>query len=321
MQTLPRTDVSVSPICLGTTKIGATLSQDESFELLDMLVELGGNFVDTAAVYSDWIQGIERGCSEKTLGRWRAARNPQGFVIATKGGHPDPETRKPRLDATSLRHDAAQSCERLGLDCLDLWYLHRDDPARPVEDILGPVIEMISEGLISNYGLSNWRSERLAEAWRCAGDNGWPFPVASQVEWNFAALATDDGSDLVAMDDTMIAWHRETGCAAIPYSAQAMGYFDRLESGTLKGRKAERYHSPLNRRIGAMLSELATKVDATPTETLVALLRHSPFPVIPVVGCRNVEQLRSSFRAVDLVLPRKDVAQIRGIAMSGLSET
>ena len=135
---IPGTKLSVSRLCLGGNRLGSALNQTESFALLDAFVAEGGNFIDTAHIYADWLPDAERSCSEKTIGRWLKSRGHGDIIVATKGGHPPLEAPGvARLDASSLRMDALASRANLGLDQLEIFYLHRDDPKRPVEGFCG----------------------------------------------------------------------------------------------------------------------------------------------------------------------------------------
>ena len=160
--TLPGTGLRVSRLCLGGNRLGGELDQDASFALLDGFVDHGGTFIDSAHVYADWIPGNERSSSEKTLGRWLKARGgARGVVIATKGGSPHvgaPGVR--RLDPASIRQDVTEALDNLGVAAIDLFYLHRDDPVRPVDDLLGTVEGLRKEGLIRHCACSNWAGIR-----------------------------------------------------------------------------------------------------------------------------------------------------------------
>ena len=311
--TIPRTALGVSPLCLGGNRLGAGLGRDESFALLDAFVAAGGNFVDTAHVYADWLPEIERSCSEKTLGRWRQTRGSgDGIVVATKIGHPDLSApAAPRLDRDSLRLDVAEALDNLRTDRLDLVYLHRDDPAADVADILGVLEELCGEGRISHYAASNWSAGRLQAAAAAAERHGWQGFVANQPEWSLAArISGSAAADLLAMDAGMLAWHRLTGAAAIPYSSQARGFFDKLGAGKIDQTTARAYDSAANRSRGVRLAALAARYGVSPTEAMLALFRLAPFPVIPVVGCHTSDQIRSSFRGADLMLDPADAAPL-----------
>ncbi len=310
---IPRTALSVSPLCLGGNRLGGQLDQGQSFALLDAFVEAGGNFIDTAHVYADWLPGVERSCSEKTIGRWLAARGiHDGIIVATKIGHPSlEEPGRSRLDRMSLRQDVVEAIECLRLDRLDLVYLHRDDPKLPAEEVLGALEELRGEGRIGHYAASNWTGERLEAASAAAQHRGWEGFRANQAEWCLASRnAGTAAPDLYATDSAMIAWHLRTGTAAIPYSAQARGYFDKLAGRALDEVTARNYDNPLNRKRGARLTEFAGRYGLTPTEAMLGLFRLLPFPVIPVVGCRDAAQIASSFRGISAAFQEGDAEDL-----------
>jgi aryl-alcohol dehydrogenase-like predicted oxidoreductase len=306
---LPGTGLDVSRLCLGGNRFGGALDQAASFALLDAFVEAGGNFVDTAHVYADWLPDVERSCSEKTIGRWLRARRPAGLVIATKGGHPRLDAPgRSRLDEASLRQDVSESLSFLGLERLDLFYLHRDDPQRPVGETLDVLETLRREGLMAHYGASNWSTARLRAARDVASRGGWAGFVANQPEWNLARRNPGAvADDLLAMDAEMLAFHQDTGLAAIPYSAQAKGYFDKAISGALDAATARLYDNPRNRELAERVTTVAAAHGATPTQVMLSALMRAPFPVVPVVGCRTPDQIASSFAAAKLDLDPAEV--------------
>ena len=305
---LPKTAYSVSRICLGGNRFGGDLDQDKSFELLDSFVEIGGNFIDSAHVYANWIPGNEKSSSEKMIGRWLASRKPAGLVIATKGGHPIDGVK--RLDLASLRQDASEACENLRVPMLDIFYVHRDDPSRPVAEILDSLEILRKEGLLRYYAASNWHVDRLKEAHRLAADKGIPGFIGSQCEWSLARRNPgSNAADLLAMDDAMLAYHAETGLAAIPYSSQAKGYFDKLATGDASA-LASAYDNAPNRRVSGLLNRLSVEYGASQTEIMLAAMLRVPFPVIPVIGPRNPDQLRSSVKCLTLDLADADVSAL-----------
>ena len=311
--TIPGTDLAVSPLCLGGNRLGGELDRDRSFALLDAFVEAGGNFLDTAHAYADWLPDAERSCSEKTIGRWRVARGVgDGIVIATKIGHPPLDSSgRSRLDRTSLRQDVFEALDNLGLSQLDLVYLHRDDPTRAAEDILGVLEELRREGRIAHYAASNWTAGRLGEADEAARRHGWQGFRVNQAEWSLASRNPGSvAADLCRMDADMIRWHRTGQIAAIPYSTQARGYFDKSAAGMVDAPTAASYDNPQSRYRAQKLGILAGTVGLTPTEAMLALFRLAPFVVIPVVGCRDASQVASSFRGIRTDLPRSDAREL-----------
>ncbi len=162
---LPGTSLSVSPLCLGGVPFGHTLSDKETFALLDRFVALGGNFIDTARIYSDWVPGETRR-SERVLGDWmQARRNRPSLVISTKGAHPFIESLDtPRSAVAEIRDDLEGSLRTLRLDTVDLYWLHRDDPTRSVGHFIDLLNAFVREGKVRHFGASNWSTERLRAA-------------------------------------------------------------------------------------------------------------------------------------------------------------
>jgi aryl-alcohol dehydrogenase-like predicted oxidoreductase len=303
MVTLPGTSLRVSSLCLGGNRLGAQLDQAASFALLNAFIDRGGNFIDTAHVYANWLPDVERSCSEKTIGRWLSARGAASHVVvATKIGHPplgNPKLR--RLDATSLRTDIEEALVNLGLPHLDLVYLHRDDPDRPADEILGALEEFRQAGLIRYYGASNWSAARLEVAQEVAHRHGWQGFSANQPEWSLAIRNSGSApNDLFAMDRRMYEWHAHHNVAAIPYSTQAKGYFDKVLTGSLDEATARAYDNPTNRVMADLLNTLALRTSATPTQVALNILTRGQVPTVPVIGPRTVKQIESSFDSLSI---------------------
>lgn len=300
---LPRTEFDVSPICLGGNRLGGELDQAASFALLDAYVGAGGNFIDSAHVYANWLAHVERSSSEKTIGRWLKARGyPKGLVIATKCGSPDvatPHIR--RLDEASIRQDANEALENLGVDSIDILYLHRDDPDRPVEEMIGVLEALVAEKKIKRYAASNWSIARLEEAEAVCKARGWRGFVASQCEWSMAARNPGStGADMVQGDAAMFEFHKRTGIAAIPYSSQAKGWFDKALDGRDDPVAAKAYDNPQNRDLAKTLGAAAKALGATPTQVMLKRMMAAPFPFIPIIGPRGPAQMLASLKALDL---------------------
>jgi aryl-alcohol dehydrogenase-like predicted oxidoreductase len=250
-QTLPHTELRVSEVCLGGGDMGGQLDKTSSFALLDRYLELGGNFIDTAHVYNNWIPG-ERSRSEKMIGSWmRSKRNRDRLVIATKGGHPDlRHMGVPRLSDQEILEDLEESLIYMQVDHIDLYWLHRDDPSRPVEELVDLLAEQVKAGRIRYAGVSNWRLERLQAAQEYAARAGLPAFAADQVLWNAAVIdrAAIPDPTIHVMDKPLWDYHKATGLAAIPFTSQANGLFDKLEKGRLDSTIPSQFvHYPIPR--------------------------------------------------------------------------
>ncbi|BDP43503.1 oxidoreductase (plasmid) [Deinococcus aetherius] len=311
-QAIPGTDLRPSVIALGTVALGSTLDEAASLRLLGRFLDLGGTFLDTARVYSDWLPG-ERSRSEKMLGRWLATPGTRDrVVLATKGGHPPLEDmRRGRLSRQDLRLDVEGSLRDLRTDRIDLYWLHRDDPTRPVADIVETLNDLADAGLIRALGASNWSAARLREANAYARRAGKRPFVANQMSWSLAEPNPGSLGDptLVVMDEATRELHRETGLAAVPYSSQANGFFGgkygrgRWWVASPSARHVRRvYYNGANFGRLERVREVAARLGCSPNQVALAALTAEPFPVFPIVGAYTLEQLEDSAGAGDLVL-------------------
>jgi aryl-alcohol dehydrogenase-like predicted oxidoreductase len=310
---IPGTDLSVSPICLGSTDLGSGLKPPDAFRLLDEFVAMGGNFIDTAHIYADWLPG-PKSVSEKTIGQWlRTTGNRDQIVIGTKGGHPDFATMHiSRLSPAEITCDVNESLEYLQSDYIDIYWLHRDDRTIPVSEIIDALVGHVQAGEIRYLGCSNWTITRLREALDYSASKGIPSFVANQPMWSLAAPNMDRLPDktLVAMDEEGMAFHRQTGMAAIPYSSQAKGFFTKVESAGLDATPdTDRrvYYTETNMRRFKQAQALAKKYRAPVNDIALAYLLCQPFATIPIVGCKRLDHLRASLKALDLTLTSQEV--------------
>lgn len=289
-------------ISLGIDAFGTTVDEARAFALLDAFVAGGGTLIDTAHVYG-------AGASERCLGRWLAARgNRSHVVIATKGAHPPVAAmHRSRLAAADLRQDLDESLERLHTDRIDLYWLHRDDPAIAIESILTALEDLRRSGMIRAYGASNWTLERLADAASCAARLGIVGFCAASPAWSYArrdpGAPTWPGCRYADANDR--AWHQRSGLAMIPWSAQARGWFakDVAEYDFADNRQRR----DLARTIGAARGVSANQI-------ALAWLTHQAFPVIATVGAHRLEQLADSLAAGAVALTPDEMALLDSVA-------
>jgi aryl-alcohol dehydrogenase-like predicted oxidoreductase len=315
---IPGTDLAVSPICLGTALFGATIDTPAAYALLDGFRQRGGNFIDTARSYNDWIPG-ERGRSEGLIGRWLVdRRNRSTIVLATKGGHAGDDG-VPRLNARDTTSDIDASLKRLRVDVIDVYYLHRDDTATPVAAIIDALNVHVRAGKIRYLGCSNWQTPRIREANAYASSSGQAGFVVNQTMWNAAIVepARLPDQTLSVMDDEMRRMHIETDMACVPFSSQAGGLFSKLESPlwSLRFRLGRVFagHPPAaNRRRYKALAALAASKSRPVSQVVLAYLLSQPFVTVPIVGCRTLGQLVDSLAAADLRLSSEELAAIDG---------
>jgi aryl-alcohol dehydrogenase-like predicted oxidoreductase len=308
------TALSVSAICFGTAGFGDKISRGEAFRLLDAFFDAGGNFIDTANVYCRWISGVEN-IGEEFIGAWRRERNASGqAVVATKGGHylfDDPTIS--RLTERDIRSDLESSLRALGLDCIDFYWLHRDDVKRPVSEIIDLMERLVQEGKIRYYGASNYTLDRVEAARVYAVANHLTGFSAVSNQWSLASVNPgknlNPDPSLVFMDEASYQWHADRHVPMIPYSSGAFGFFEKMEQNrgcstdatpTLPKDLILAYDNKRNARIYERLRELKVSYGVSLHALSIAALRTAPFQVIPVASARNQKQLRDITVAGDV---------------------
>jgi aryl-alcohol dehydrogenase-like predicted oxidoreductase len=268
-------------------------------------------------VYADW-HGGERHMSEKTIGAWlKQASQRDHAIIATKGGHPDLATALiPRLAPEQIVSDLDQSLECLGIEQIDLYYLHRDDPNRPVGEILETLNQQIRLGKIRAIGCSNWQPERIraAQAYATAHDLH-PF-IVSQLFWSLAiANPGTFASDHAVMEDAALAFYIETGMAVTSFTSQARGFFTKAAASGLDSLKPDRrrdFENPENIGRLARAQQLTQQLGVSVSAIVLAYITSQPIIGVPIIGPLSHAQLHDSLAAADLTLTPEQVRFLSG---------
>lgn len=307
---LPYLDQQVSALCLGTAEMGTVMPKEASYQMLDAFIEYGGNFLDTAHEYGDLVCE-EKSMSEKTLGNWMKSRkNRNQIIVATKGGMPSIETRHiPRLSKQEILSDLEGSLQALQVEEIDLYYLHRDDENRDVEEIIDVLEEQVKAGKIRSYGLANWRRERFERAVNYTRTRSMQEPSASQILWSLAKPNLNAIGDptIAAMDKETWDFHFKTGIPVIPYTSQARGYFVKMKKHGegLQDWVKKTYDSLENRSRFQRVEQTSRHLGYSVEALVLAYLTMQPFDTIPVFSSRNLEQLAASMEAGRIWLSRK----------------
>jgi aryl-alcohol dehydrogenase-like predicted oxidoreductase len=302
MISLGRTDLDVFPICLGGNVFGWTADEDQSFAVLDAYAASGGNFIDTADVYSAWVPGHSGGESETIIGRWLAARgNRDSMVIATKVGHGRDLRREAILEG------AERSLERLQTDHIDLYYAHNDDPDTPFEESLGAFGALIDEGKVRYLGASNFTAERLGAALDVAEREGLPAFVALQNEYNLVNREYERGPRQVVAS---------RGLAAVPYYGLAAGFLTgkyRPNGSAIDSPRAEGAIARLDEHglaVLAALDDVARAHETTQAAAALAWLLAQPTVVAPIASARDVAQLDEMLAFPELELSTSELGAL-----------
>jgi aryl-alcohol dehydrogenase-like predicted oxidoreductase len=310
--------VDISVIVLGTDYFGTRVPEKDVFSLLDIYMDAGGNCLDTARIYTAHIPG-GYGASERTLGSWLKARNNRSkVIISTKGGHPDPERMLiGRLSRKEIEKDLDESLRALGVDYVDIYWLHRDDESRPVEDIMETLSILTASGKIRAIGCSNWKSARIEEANKLALEAGYPSFIASQIQWSLAESTPEGWGDptLVCMNEFEYGWYEKNHFPVFAYSAQSKGFFSRAASMGLEyiNQKAlSRFSTPVNIERLERVKQYAGQNNLTVSAVTLGYITCNRVPGVAIVGPKNEEQLRDTLTAADVDIPQADADWLYG---------
>ncbi|GHF72186.1 aldo/keto reductase [Streptomyces griseosporeus] len=306
LRKLGSSDLEVFPLALGGNVFGWTADEAASFAVLDAYTAAGGNFVDTADVYSAWADGNRGGESETILGKWLKARgNRSEVIVATKvSQHPEFQG----LSAANIKAAADASLRRLGTDHIDLYYTHYDKPEVPVEEIIGALDELVKAGKVRQIAASNISAERLRESLEFSDREGLARYVALQPHYNLVSRDTYEG----ALQDLA---DRE-GLSAVPYYALASGFLTgKYRPGTTvrsarAGGAARHLETERGRKVLAALDEIAEAHDAPVATVALAWLAARPTVAAPIASARTVEQLPALLGVAELTLTDAELTRL-----------
>jgi aryl-alcohol dehydrogenase-like predicted oxidoreductase len=302
---MPHTDLDVFPLSLGGNVFGWTANEEQSFAVLDAYAAAGGNFIDTADMYSCWVPGNSGGESETIIGRWMKKRgNRSKMVIATKVGLLPSLL---GLSTKNIQRAAEGSLERLQTDHIDLYYAHEDDRATPLIESLAAFDGLVRSGKVRYIAASNYNAPRLAEALRACRREGFAQYVALQQHYNLMEREKYEGE----LAETVAA----EGLGSLPYFSLASGFLTGKyrNSSKVDSKRAEGAGAYLNdkgRKVLGALDEIAgTRKEAVATIAL-AWLAAQPTVVAPIASARTPEQLPPLLRAADVHLTKEEVLKL-----------
>jgi aryl-alcohol dehydrogenase (NADP+) len=296
MQQLPQTNLNVSNLCFGGNVFGWTADQDQSFALLNRFTELGGNFIDTADVYSSWKEGNQGGESETIIGNWTLSKgNRDKVVIATKVAML--ETRK-GLSKQNIVLACEDSLRRLKTDYLDIYYAHSDDLETPLEETLEGFNELVVSGKVRYIAASNYTFDRLGQALSISEANGFAKYIALQNRYSLVAREPyeSDGAKSVT----------EYGISGLPYSTLGSGFLSgkyrpgaEVSSARAEG-VTNTYVNEENFALLERLEKVALEQSVSTTAVALEWLRNQPGVTIPIASGRTIEQLDALMQSVSL---------------------
>ncbi|MEU3646588.1 aldo/keto reductase [Lentzea sp. NPDC034063] len=308
MPILSTTDLNVSRLCLGGNVFGWTADEDQSFAVLDAYTRAGGNFIDTADVYSAWGEGLSGGESETIIGRWLAGRSDRDqIVVATKVGMLAGFNNQKRDTVLTA---AERSLKRLGVDHIDLYYNHVDDPNTPLEETLAAYDQLVRDGKVRYVAASNFSAERLAQALDIQEREGFAKFVALQPEYSLVSRAKFEGE----LQDTVA----RLGLATLTYSSLAKGFLSgkyrpSVEVQSARAGAASKFLDEHGLQVLEVLDELAETHETSVAAVALAWLAQQPTVAAPIASARTLEQLSDLLPALTLELTQAEVDRLSAI--------
>jgi aryl-alcohol dehydrogenase-like predicted oxidoreductase len=293
--------IEVAPLALGGNVFGWTADEKTCFAMLDAFVDAGGTMIDTADFYSAWVEGHRGGESETVIGRWleRDPSKRDKVVIATKVGF------TAGLAPDTIAEGCAASLKRLGIERIDLYYHHKDDPNTPLAKSLGAMDSLVREGKVRAIGLSQYSAERLAEAMTTVKENGLIRPCALQTWYNLAEREKLEGPMRdVALDE---------GLGIIPFYGLANGFLTgkyRTRGDLTKSTRGPRVVDFLEgngMRVLDALDQVSAETGAPLAAVALAWTSVQPGIVATLASATSIDQLGELTKSMNLSLSREQI--------------
>lgn len=300
----------LSKIGLGVGRFGTRVPCELADTMLMRFLDAGGTLIDTARNYYEWVEN-GRGKSEEFIGRWMEEnRCRDQIVLSTKGGvsnqgkqfHVD-------LSRQNLIDELKESMEALRTDYLDIYLLHRDEPDRPVEEIMDSLQEIADKGNCGAIGVCNWRCGRICSANQYAGKHGLRKLQIVQTWWSMASYTDTmwDDPTTTHMDPDTAACCSAEGCIVMAYTSQAKGFFQKACATGV-----ERLDPMLKYRIVTkenlkkleMLQAYCAQTGCSPTDVVLGYITSHHLRGTALVSCSNMQQLEDILNSSDYVLPQ-----------------
>lgn len=307
---LGRTGLKVSELCLGAMQWGWTADEETSFAVMDAYYEAGGNFLDTADIYSRWVEGNPGGVSEAIIGRWLRARgNRRHIVLATKvRGRMWDGPNGEGLSRAHIMQAVEDSLRRLDTDVIDLYQIHSDDLGTPMEETLRALDDLVRQGKVRYIGCSNIAAWRLMKALGASERLGLARYDSLQPHYSLVHRREFE-AELKPLCEA-------EGIGVIPYSPLAGGFLtgkyrpdaDPPASARLGG--VRRYFNARGWATLAAVEEVAAARAVTPLQIALAWQLAQPVITSPIIGANSTAQLQESLQALTVQLTPAEIAQL-----------
>ena len=292
---IPATTLDIYPLCLGGNVFGWSADESQSHAVLDAFSSLGGNFIDTADVYSEWLEGNKGGESETIIGNWMKSRgNRHQLVIATKVSQ---LSTRPGLRPENIIAACNDSLQRLQTDHIDLYYSHHDDKDVPIAETLGAYQTLISEGKIRYIGASKYSGTRLQEALDIAAKENLPKYTCLQDQYNLMERNPFESDQEEVLKINAV--------SAIPFFGLARGfltgkYRPGVKVDSIRATGVANYQNEKGYAIVDALTTISQTHNSSISAVALAWIRANAQVSTPIASARTVEQLNEIMPIVQL---------------------
>jgi aryl-alcohol dehydrogenase-like predicted oxidoreductase len=306
-------------------QFGWSADEARSFEIMDAYYRAGGNFIDTADMYSNWTPNNPGGVSEEIIGRWLKSRgNRDDIVLATKVrlamGQNFTEGRdsikqREGLSRRWIMRACEDSLKRLQVDHIDLYQVHAVDNQTPIEETLSALTDLVRKGYVRYIGCSNYSAWRLMQALWASDKHGFEKFISIQPEYSLAQPTRAN------FERELAPVCLEYGVGVVPYSPLAGGFFTGKyrrnqalpDSVRASGIGSSRMNDQ-NLDTVEKLVEIAAARNSTPARVTLAWLLAQPFVSAPIIGANTTAQLEDLLGAVDLQLEPHELQAITQVS-------
>lgn len=301
---LGQSSLRISALALGGNVFGWNVDESRAFDILDAYVAAGGNFIDTADIYSVWAPGHQGGESETVIGRWLKSRGNRGRVlIATKVGMAMPWGKG--LSRKHIMKSVEGSLKRLQTDFIDLYQSHQDDLETPQEETLSAFSDLIEQGKVRVLGASNFSGTRFSEALALSVARSLPRYESMQPRYNLY--------DRHDFENELEPVCRENTVGVITYFSLASGFLSgkyRSEKDigqSVRGPRMTNYLNERGFRILSALDSISKELSATPTQVAIAWLLAQPTVTAPIASATTTKQLEDLVGGTALELSQESL--------------
>ncbi len=290
---LKNTHFEIFPIIMGSDYFGDSINRKTAFENLDLYTENGGNIIDTARLYVN-------GESEKIIGEYLKEKHLKNkIVISTKAAHPPVGHMEiNRLSQEEIEKDVDTSLSLLGVDAIDILWLHRDDHSVPVETVVDAVNNIIKKGKVKYWGVSNWQSFRMENANEYANKNNLQPIFGGQIQWSLAKASHIYDPTLVAMNETEYKYYKKYNMPVFAFASQGKGFFEKYDQNALSEKARQRYYCEENIKTYHLLKKISIETGYSLTALgLAYLINQKDFDTFPIIGCTKSEYVLKAMEA------------------------